>query len=132
MNAGGATATTVRKKLLCYRSTPHATTGRSPALLLLQRELRTRLHLLKPDCEGRVLNNQDKQVRQHDQHVRARKFVVGQDVNDSGEPWIPGVVTQKSGPVSYVVETEKGSWRRRIDQGPSDLHWVTNNLHLSI
>ena len=33
-----------------------------------------------------------------------------------GAKWIAGVIQQKQGPVSYVVETEKGLWKRHIDQ----------------
>ena len=30
--------------------------------------------------------------------------------------WIEGVIQLRQGPVSYVVETEKGLWKRHIDQ----------------
>jgi hypothetical protein len=39
----------IQSFLLSYRGTPHSTTGCSPAKLFLQRELRTRLSLVKPD-----------------------------------------------------------------------------------
>ena len=38
--------------LLTYRSVPHATTALSPAQLLLGRNIRTRLDLIKPDVTG--------------------------------------------------------------------------------
>ena len=40
--------------LLTYRSTPHATTGTSPAKLFLGREVTTRLSIMKPDIASRV------------------------------------------------------------------------------
>ena len=51
MKAGNATAKSDHKKLLNfllrYRATPHPTTGRTPASLFLNRDLRMRLNLLK-------------------------------------------------------------------------------------
>ena len=44
-----------------YRSTPHATTGTSPAQLFLGRTLRTRLSMLHPDLAERVRVKQEKQ-----------------------------------------------------------------------
>ena len=40
--------------LLGYRSTPHATTHRTPSSLFLQRDIRTCLDLLKPTCGDMV------------------------------------------------------------------------------
>ncbi|XP_011859295.1 PREDICTED: uncharacterized protein K02A2.6-like [Vollenhovia emeryi] len=46
-----------------YRSTPHATTGRSPAWMLYKRKLRTRFDLLKPSTIDEVENNREAQVQ---------------------------------------------------------------------
>ena len=43
--------------LLGYRSTPHATTNISPGELFLQRKLRTRFDLLKPNIESVVTSS---------------------------------------------------------------------------
>ena len=51
----------IQNFLLSYRSTPHATTGSSPAKLFLQRELRTRLSLVTPDIGSRVASQQLRQ-----------------------------------------------------------------------
>ena len=50
--------------LLTYRNTPHAATGASPALLV-QRELCTRLDLLKPNQQSHVVYQQAKQKQAH-------------------------------------------------------------------
>ena len=106
--------------LLANRSTPHGTTGRTPASLFLRRDLRTRLDLLKPSCCGQVLDKQATQIERREQHSRARDFVVGQTVMarnyGPGEKWIPGVIHQKQGPMSYIVDTDKGLWKRHVEQ----------------
>ena len=47
--------------LLKYRTTPHSTTGATPAELLMKRRLRTRLSLVKPDLAQEIENKQSKQ-----------------------------------------------------------------------
>ena len=44
------------KFLIAYRNTPHSTTGVSPAQLLLGRPLRSRLDLVKPDLNRKMVN----------------------------------------------------------------------------
>ena len=56
----------IQNFLLTYRSTQHATTGATPAKLILQRELRTRLALVRPDISLQVINNQAKMRSYYD------------------------------------------------------------------
>ena len=53
------------KFLIAYRNTPHSTTSVSPAQLLLGRPLRTRLVLVKPNLNRKMVN------QQHQQSIRA-------------------------------------------------------------
>ena len=104
-----------------YRSTPHSTTGRSPSALFLGRELRTRLDLLKPNCEEHVLSKKSKQALQHNQHAKTRCFEVGQQVMarnyGTGPKWPPAVVKSRLGPVTLLVETDHSqTWKRHHDQ----------------
>ena len=50
----GTLETRLTRLIFHYRTTPHATTCHSPAELMLGRQLRTRLDLLKPDISKRV------------------------------------------------------------------------------
>ena len=52
--------------LLKYRTTPHSTTGATPAELLMKRRLRTRLSLVKPDLTQEIENKQSKQKQRKD------------------------------------------------------------------
>jgi hypothetical protein len=108
--------------LLSYRSTPHSTTNRTPSSLFLNREVRTRLDLLKPSCEDQVLSKQAKQSQHHDQHAKSRKFNVGQQVMarnyGPGPKWIPAVIKSHLGPLTVSVEVQERNqlWKRHHDQ----------------
>ena len=107
--------------LLGYRTTPHATTGVAPCKLLMHRELRTRFTLLQPDTERSVLEKQGQQKALVDRRARPREFSEGDRVMvrdyRSGTNWIPAVVVEVLGPVTYIVETDTGQrWKRHLDQ----------------
>ena len=75
--------------------------------------------LLNPSCSQRVLYNQSMQKSQHDRHAKDREFVVGEQVMvcnlRPGPKWVVGIVREKTGPLSYVVETDyKQVWRRHV------------------
>ena len=112
----GSMRTRLAQVLLTYRLTPQSTTGISPSELLLGRRPRSRLDLLKPNTAERVERNQRKQKEQHDLRSRERNFGVGDDVfvrnYHHGNKWLPGVIQQKTGPVSYRVRLATGKDRR--------------------
>ena len=106
--------------LLTYRSSPHSTTGVSPCSLFLKREVRTRFEILKPNQESRVMDKQSQQKSDHDKRSRHRQFFLGQSVMAKnlrpGPKWVPAVVVERLGPLSYLVETsEHECWRRHVD-----------------
>ena len=106
--------------LLAYRSTPHTVNNVSPGSLFLQRELRTRLDLLRETTEQIVRRKQEEQKEWHDISTRERGFepnnVVWARNIGAGERWIKGKIKQGSGPASYIVELADGRmWRRHID-----------------
>ena len=47
------------------------------SVLMMGRNLRTRLDLLRPDVANRVEKMQDQQRAQHNQHCRQREFRLG-------------------------------------------------------
>ena len=107
--------------LLVYRTTAHTSTGVAPCVLFLKRDMRTRLHLLRPEVKDHVTAQQASQKAHHDQHSRARELCVGQRVlvrnYRPGENWIPGTVVDRRGPLSYTVRIADGQLlHRHIDQ----------------
>ena len=100
---------------------PHATTGVAPCQLLMQRELKTRFSLLRPDTERSVVEKQCQQKASVACHTRPREFSEGDRVMvrdyRSGTNWIPAVVVEILGPMTYIVETDTGQrWKRHLDQ----------------
>ena len=120
-DGGGSLETKMHRFLFTYRTTPHSTTGVSPAEMLFQRQLRTALHLLKPDVSRRVRGRQH--VLESSSRVRTpmREFAVLDRVLlrnfGKGDKWVEGVVKMRLGAVSYEVETDAGSVsQRHVDQ----------------
>ena len=108
--------TRLAQVLFTYRVTPQSTTGVSPAELLLHRQPRTRLNLLRPNSPLRVEEKQEVQKRKHDTKSRTRSFQSGDLVFvknfNPGPQWIPGEVKEVSDPVSYVIQLKDGRQRR--------------------
>ena len=106
--------------MLTYHTTPHSTTGMPPCDLLMGRRLRTRWDLLKPDIGVTVRDKPLQQKIGHDRSVPVRSFQVGQEVMArnfrAGAAWIPGVIAQQLGPVTYLVNVSEGRhWKRHVD-----------------
>ena len=118
---GETIQTRVSRFLFSYRITPHATTGLSPAELMMARRPRSQFDLLMPDVKSKVQQKQMKQKRYHDSAKALRCFAPGDKVyikNYSyGPKWIPAVIHSSSGPVSYTVIVGNGRVvKRHVDQ----------------
>lgn len=118
---GDTLETKLARFLFSYRITPQTTTGLSPAEMLMSRRLRSTLDLLLPDVKTKIRQNQLKQKERHDAHSKWRCFSPGEDVYarnySHGPKWIPAVIEESTGPLSYTVQTGDGhSKRRRVDQ----------------
>ena len=99
-----------------------ATTGVTPAELLMGRRLCSVLELVKSDLENRVVTKQNQQKLQHDRHAKQRVIQIGDAVyakdRRSGPMWVSPTVIAKTGPVSYQVELQnsKTVWHQHLDQ----------------
>jgi len=112
----GSVEERLARVLFAYRITPQSTTGLAPDELLLGRKLRTRLDLLRPNSPQRVESKQLQQKQDHDSKARSREFIVGDLVSvrnfGQGDKWLPGVVIERTGPVSSCVAMDNGVVRR--------------------
>ena len=96
--------------LLTYRTTPHTTTGRSPAEIFLKRQPRTRLSLLKPNLASSVQQKQEAQKESHDKFSKfPAEFSVGEIVRVKNhrqglERFVKGVIAKKIGPYKFLVK----------------------------
>ena len=114
---GGIMASRLAKVLMVYRTTPQSTTGVSPSELLQGGRIRTRLDLLKPNVTERVEQSQLKQKLSHDSIARRMYFSKGETVYaqkfGTGQKWMPAIVQDVTGPVSFLVKLEDGCLIRR-------------------
>jgi len=108
----GTLNTHLSKVLFTYWMTPHATTGVSPAKLLLHYLPHKRLNLLFPQIADRVENQQSQQKKSQVCTAQRCNFTQGQAVYArnfrEGERWLPGHIVEATGPVSYNIELEDG------------------------
>lgn len=96
---------------------PYRSCRSFPAELQMGRRLRNHLSLLHPDSNTRPVLQRDKIKKQHAQGC---SFTVGEEVyirsfNESLSKWIPAVVEEKRGLVSYKLSTDRGLVRRHVD-----------------
>ncbi|XP_021370583.1 uncharacterized protein K02A2.6-like isoform X2 [Mizuhopecten yessoensis] len=116
-NTEGSLDKKLCRYLLAYRSTPQTTTGLSPAELLFNRRVRTKLDLVRPEVRERVQQQQLLQKKQHDQHTKERHFAEGDSIFAknfyAGPKWKSGEIVSRNGPVSYTIKGENGTVARR-------------------
>ena len=59
-----------------------------------------------------VQNEQANQKKNHDHHCRGRQYFIGQNVNArnfrAGSPWSAGVIVERLGPLTYLVQVTSG------------------------
>ena len=108
----GDIQTKLDRLLYKYRIIPHSTTGKTPAELMFNRELRTPFHLLQPGNQASI---KPTEVRKKTRTFEVNDLVWARNFS-TGEKWIPGVVRKKLVNVTYEVDFEgKESSNRHID-----------------
>ena len=105
--------------LMSYRSTPHTTTKVTPAELFLQRRIRTRLDIPRPNLATRI------QRENAPKEGKTRMFEIGdnvlvRDYKSVDKKWIPGCIIKQLGPVTYRVKVKHAhgtfTWKRHVNQ----------------
>ena len=114
--------TSICRFLLSYRSTPHSTTNLSPAELLFNRKIKTRISLTKPHL-NKISLDQERQILVSQYSKKLRMFYNGELVwvrnyNHKGDKWIEGTIVQQISPVLYIVQlTSSGVLaKKHVDQ----------------
>ena len=105
-----------------YRLTPHSTTGVSPAEHMFGRRLRSRLDLLWPGESVSAKVHEHQQTQKHCYSKEPRKVQLSPDstvmirnYTNRGPKWIPSVVTEQTGPLSYRCSLPSGVVKRHQD-----------------
>ncbi|UYV78573.1 K02A2.6-like [Cordylochernes scorpioides] len=117
-NSRGNWSIRLARSLLTMRIAVNSTTRKSPAQLLMNRNLKTIVGKFYPESISEGRNRQDdKFMKNWKPH---REVEEGQEImarGYHGSRWLPGVVSEKTGPVSIKVETEDGKLlSRHLDQ----------------
>ena len=97
-------------------------TGKAPCTLFLWHNMCTRLDLMLPSVQERVEVKQADQKSYHDIHSKPRHFHSGQHVMVRDKrptaltAWVPGVIVQQIGPLTYLFKIYDGQlWKRHTD-----------------
>ena len=84
--------------------------------------LRLKLELLQPNLSSKVQHSQMTQKKNHDVKKPYRQFIEEDLVyaenctNNSNSKWLPGKISQATGPLSYIIELLNGNTiRRHVD-----------------
>jgi hypothetical protein len=131
--AAGSIDAKVESFLFRYRSTPHATTGRTPAELLFGRNFRTRFDLLRPSVRNRVQKSMYRQQRSHDKGTKYREFREGDTVWArwfvGTSKWRGGIIRRRNGPYSYDVQVGRDIVPRHVSQLLANKGGILDETH---
>lgn len=115
----GSRHTALNKYLFHVRSTPHCTTGVSPAELQMGRKFRSRWDFRTENTRSRVEQKQSYQKRFfHENRITTfDKSEVIMAKYYAHNNWRKSEILEQSGPVTYNVVTNDGRiWKRHTDQ----------------
>lgn len=107
------------KFLFQYRNTAHASTQREPSVAMFGRKLRSRLDMLRSHTADYVQAAQEAQARNAGgvpRQVHEGDEVLVKDFSQKSVNWKPGVVTERTGAVTYNVLSDNIIRKKHIDQ----------------
>lgn len=100
-----------------YRNAPHYTTGQSPAQLFLDRQLRTRLDLVRPEeMNTKVHSGQYLKSNGTFRHLVDNQMVYFLSGNPRICKWLKGKVSRRLGDIHYEISFQGKFYKRHIDQ----------------
>lgn len=102
--------------LLSYRKAPNSTTSKSPAMLFLKREIRTRIDLVLPNLKENTNHKIRKEVYFQDRMFQVGDKVAIRDYRSSNSKWKIGTILERDGQLHYTVNVHGTLVRRHIDQ----------------
>ena len=106
--------------LLGYRSTAHSTTGRPPAELFFQRNIRAPIDLVVPSIHDHVDKMLAGEQFTRDGRADLRSFQIGAEVfarwYQGPLKWRAGLIVRRSGPMGYEVQVGNELVQRHIEQ----------------
>lgn len=112
-SSGGGSSTDLLRILFAIRTTPRATTGRSPAEMLMNRTPRSLWSRLHPHTSTRKAPVDPQGTRS----FKEGDLVSARNYSGQGDKWLPGRIRRVLGPVLYEVTLQTGDHvRRHIDQ----------------
>ena len=107
----GSFQSRLAKVLLHYRNQPQETTKLAPAELLLRRQPRTKLDLLKSNTTGRIKQKQQSQKARHDAKSKDRTLKSRDQVYVrnylSGDKWLLGVFIERIASQLFKVHLDQ-------------------------
>ena len=109
----------LQRFLLSYRNTPHKSTGRSPAELLMGHRLRSKLDLLKPDANSSSDKASVMQKLYHDTKAQPRWFFEDEAVwvqKPLQQGYEAGIIKKRFSDYSYLVDVNGVVRRKHADQ----------------
>ena len=136
----GSLMTRISRFLFQYRNTPHSSTGRSPAELMLGRPMRCHLDQLHADLAREIERKQNKwpEKKRSNDLLQAQDSVWVSAIPQSKHRWVPATVTENYGHSCQVqladgrqFERHRSHIRRRTDQVSEEGDDLSIQLHVA-
>ena len=107
----GTMAAKLSRFLFADRNTPHATTGKTSAEMLMGRRPRTRMDLIRPASK-----QPQQQVESTAREFRVGQAVLARDYRLGKSKWQHGTIERRLGTLLYLVRAGDALLKRHVDQ----------------